>query len=223
MFSGKTTTLCEFIDRAMYTNQKCVMIKYIKDNRYSEEEAICTHKKIYKIEHPDKLNIFAVEKLCDIVIPDDVNHIGIDEGQFYSDLYISVTKWLYQRKHIYIAALNGDFMNKPFKPISYTLSLATNIIFMNAICMFCKSKDNKPVDAVYTVRTIQEKKIELIGSDNIYKASCLDCMIKYKLSQEKLELNQSKLELNQSKLELTQSKLELNQSKLELTQSKPEK
>jgi thymidine kinase len=186
MFSSKTTTLCEFIDRAMYTDQKCIMVKYIKDNRYSDEEVICTHKKIYKIEHPEKLKIFAVDKLSDIDIPDDVHHIGIDEGQFYPDLYILVTKWLYQKKHIYIAALNGDFMNKPFKPISDTLSFATNIIFLKAICMFCKSKDNKPVDAVYTVRTIQEKKIELIGSDNIYKASCLNCMIKYKLSQTNL-------------------------------------
>ena len=191
MFSGKTTALCEFIDRVMYTDQKCIMIKYIKDNRYSEEDVICTHTKIYKIEHPEKLKIFAVEKLCDIDIPDDIKHIGIDEGQFYPDLYISVTKWLYQRKHIYIAALNGDFMNKPFKPISDTLSFATNIIFLKAICMFCKSKDNKPVDAVYTVRTTKEKKIELIGSNDIYKASCLDCMIKYKLSQTKLEPHHS--------------------------------
>lgn len=201
MFSGKTTKLCDLIDRVMYIDQKCIMIKYIKDNRYSEEDVICTHKKIYKIEHPEKLKIFAVDKLCDIVIPDDVNHIGIDEGQFYPDLYILVTKWLYQRKHIYIAALNGDFMNKPFKPISDTLSLATNIIFLKSICMFCKSKDTKPVDAVYTVRTIQEKKIELIGSDNIYKASCLDCMIKYKLNQENLELSQSNLELSNNQNE----------------------
>ena len=33
MFSGKTTALCEYIDRVLYTDQKCVMIKYIKDNR----------------------------------------------------------------------------------------------------------------------------------------------------------------------------------------------
>ena len=183
MFSGKTTALCEYIDRVLYTDQKCVMFKYIKDNRYSEEEVICTHKKIYKIEHPEKLKIFAVDKLSDIDIPDDIRHIGIDEGQFYPDLYKVVKEWIYKRKHIYIAALNGDFMNKPFKPISDTLAFATNIIFLKAICMFCKSNDGKPINAAYTVRTTQEKKIELIGSNDIYKASCLDCMIKYKLSQ----------------------------------------
>jgi thymidine kinase len=26
MFSGKTTALCEIIDRIMYTDQKCIMI-----------------------------------------------------------------------------------------------------------------------------------------------------------------------------------------------------
>lgn len=184
MFSGKTTALCEFIDRIMYTDQKCIMIGYMNDNRYSlEKEVICTHKKVYRVEHPEKLKIYQEVKLCNIEIPDDVNHIGIDEGQFYPDLYDMVEKWLYMKKHIYISALNGDFMNKPFKPIADTLSLATNIVFLKAICMFCKSKDTKPVDAVYTVRTNKEKKIEVIGSNDIYKASCLDCMIKYKLSQ----------------------------------------
>ena len=84
-----------------------------------------------------------------------------------------------------ISSITKEFNEKyePSKPISHTIALATDIIFLKAICMFCKSKDTKPVDAVYTVRIIQEKKIELIGSNDIYKASCLDCMIKYKLSQ----------------------------------------
>ena len=41
MFSGKSTELLRRIRRHKYSQQKCMLVKYKNDNRYSEEYVIC--------------------------------------------------------------------------------------------------------------------------------------------------------------------------------------
>ena len=187
MFSGKTTEVCTSIERARYAAQSCVLIKYIHDNRYSKDLEVCTHslRKI-KSEKGNKdfgsLRVVKSSCLSDIKILESERYIGIDEGQFYPDLLGSVMKWLKQGKRIFIAALNGDFECKPFATVSNTLPLATHIIHLKAVCMLCRSKNYNPVDAQFTIRTTEDKKIEVIGSNDIYKAACVNCMIAHTCS-----------------------------------------
>lgn len=81
MFSGKTTELLRRVRRHKLAQRSCVVIKYIKDQRYSAEDA-ATH---------DQVTMPAVpcEKLSDVDV-ENYDIIGIDEAQFISFLFVSV-------------------------------------------------------------------------------------------------------------------------------------
>jgi thymidine kinase len=184
MFSGKTNAILSQIERARYAEQSCVLIKYVKDTRYSEGNVICTHndRKVESEPADDifgSLRVVKAESLCKVEILDHEKYIGIDEGQFYPDLREAIFGWLRQGKRIYVAALSGDFKCKSFPAVLESLPLATSIVHLKAVCMVCKSNDHNPVDAQYTIRTTENKKIEVIGANDIYKAACVDCMIKH--------------------------------------------
>ena len=80
MFSGKSTRLIGIIRKFTYKDKKTIMVKYFADKRFSEKSEVVTHdllkydsiicKNLH--EHLEKLKQYDV--------------IGIDEGQFFSDL-----------------------------------------------------------------------------------------------------------------------------------------
>jgi len=126
------------------------------------------------------LRIFEARSLLTVELSPEELDVGVDEAQFYPDLREAIAIWMAEGRRVYIAALDGDFRRNIFPPIARALSLATRIVKLTAICMMCSSRRQQSVnEANYTIRTISNESVELIGAQDIYKAACLSCYLRH--------------------------------------------
>lgn len=70
-------------------------------------------------------------------LPDDVEVIGIDEGQFFPDLVEFAERMANAGKIVIVAALDGTFQRKPFGNVGLLLPLSEQVDKLNAVCMRC--------------------------------------------------------------------------------------
>jgi thymidine kinase len=157
MFSGKSTMLLNRYRRYKIAGKKCLLVKYAKDNRYSDKEFV-THDNIrYEAISCNELN-----ELKDII--EEYEVICIDEIQFYIDGAHYADLWANNGKIVETCGLNGDYLRKPFYQINLIIPRVDNITFITAVCQ--ETGD----DAVFTKRLTKEDTQELIGSTENYKA-----------------------------------------------------
>jgi hypothetical protein len=72
-------------------------------------------------------------------------------------------------KVVIIAALDGDFMRRPFGRIADLLPIAERLDKLTAVCADCAR------DASFTFRTIADTRVELIGGVEAYVPLCRPC------------------------------------------------
>jgi thymidine kinase len=172
MFSGKSTELLRLIRNGEIAKKKTVLVKYAGDTRYSDEE-ICTHDRVKRdsytsIKLYDTYNLHKDEF-------DNSNQIGIDEGQFFPDLVEFAEEMANKGKRVIIAMLDGDFSRNEFKvnKIEKLLAICDDFKKLRAVCAFCGKEDS----AGFSKRTVDSKETELIGGEEMYKASCRKCYL----------------------------------------------
>lgn len=166
MFAGKTTHVGMVISRHLRANKPAIMIKYAKDERYrhlSKSGGVVTHAG-YEIPIPTQ----SVEKLSDVVLPQDCMVVGIDEIQFYPDNVEMCDKWASMGIHIYAAGLGADYNRKPFLRMPELMAHADTYIKLKAVCA-CGE------DAIYTKRLTADTALEVIGGEDMYAAKCRKC------------------------------------------------
>ncbi|XP_056443094.1 thymidine kinase, cytosolic [Gadus chalcogrammus] len=162
MFSGKSTELMRRVRRFQIAQYKCLVIKYAKDTRYSEE-GVATH---------DQCTMTAVPatRLADVFpLTKEVCVIGIDEGQFFPDTVEFCEAMANLGKTVIVAALDGTFQRKPFGNILGLVPLAESVVKLNAVCMQCYK------EAAYTKRLGEEQEVEVIGGADMYQSACRKC------------------------------------------------
>ena len=167
MFSGKSTRLVETVRKYTYKNKKTVLVNFIDDKRYSENSQIVTHD----LNKYDSLSCQMLGEIYDVIKNYDV--IGIDEGQFYSDVVNISEKLAYNGKIVIIAALSGNFKMEPFETVSKLISKADKIKLMKAYCFYCQKT------AGFSLRTVCSDKEILIGAGEAYRPVCKKCYYKY--------------------------------------------
>lgn len=162
MFSGKTTELIRRMKRFQIANHSCLMIKYSKDIRYSEN-GVSTHDK----------QVTAASATADLSsIKQSARKygvIGIDEGQFFPDIVEFCEEMANEGKLVIVAALDGTFQRKPFGPILNLVPMAESVVKLKAVCMICFK------DAAFTKRLGSETEVEVIGGTDKYMAVCRTC------------------------------------------------
>lgn len=161
MFSGKTTELINRYNRYMIGGKKCLMIKYIGDDRY-DQKMIVTHNNI----RVDAISCKLLGEYDDIV--KNYNVVCIDEIQFYEDADLMCDKWANDGIIIEACGLNGTFNRTEFKVISKLIPLIENLTYVKAIC---KHNGN---DAHYSHLSIDKTNINnseiIIGGNDKYDA-----------------------------------------------------
>ena len=167
MFSGKSTRLVETVRKYTYKNKKTVLVNFIFDKRYSENSQIVTHD----LNKYDSLSCQLLGEIYDQIKNYDV--IGIDEGQFYSDVVNVSEKLAYNGKIVIIAALSGNFKMEPFETVSKLISKADKIKLMKAYCFYCHKV------AGFSLRIVDSKETILIGASEAYRPVCKGCYYKY--------------------------------------------
>lgn len=165
MFSGKSTELMRRVRRFQIAQYKCIVIKYVRDTRYSKEQ-LATH---------DRYTMSAVSAcLLSDVYTEALGCcvIGIDEGQFFPDVVEFCEDMANRGKTVIVAALDGTFQRKAFGDILNLVPLAESVVKLNAVCMECYR------EASYTKRLGAEKEVEVIGGADKYHSVCRPCYFK---------------------------------------------
>lgn len=178
MFSGKTKALRDKYLTQLHveriSNQKetrTILIKFKGDQRYSkQEDVVLTHNKDEtKGAHVCEL----LKELDPYVQQKNIEHIFIDEGQFFGDLSEYVLKWAFQGKKITIAALDA-YANQQLWPEIAKLLPYSTYIKVNAICDSCAKKN---ATLSVKIKNQNSNQIEIGGHDK-YKVLCVTCFAK---------------------------------------------
>ena len=167
MFSSKTSTLLKRYRKYKLLNKKCLLIKYSNDTRYNKT-GISTHD--LNVQQNDVVQsnnrLFDLKEECE-----KVDMIGIDEGQFYSDIVEFCDYFANLGKIVVVAALDGNFLREPFNDILRLIPISEKIRKKSAVCGVCKDKY-----ASFTMKKIKDDgNIEVIGGSDIYSPVCRNC------------------------------------------------
>ncbi len=138
MFSSKTSSLLNEINRFRSITNSIMIINSKLDNRYSLGNNIINHNK----EKYPAVKLKSLEEMINNKIYKDSKIILIDEGHFYKDLHSVLSKELSKRhqipKHYIVAGLSSDYKMESIGDITKMVPLANEILHLNAMCAICK-------------------------------------------------------------------------------------
>lgn len=171
MFSGKTNRLIDgvnkYVDknRQQNRNVRALVINHCMDNR---GDGLSPHNK-----REVKCEVLKIEKLSDVNV-EIFDYIAIDEAQFFTDLYNTVSEWLKMGKHIHCSGLVADYNKNVFGQIIQLIPLADDVTQLKAFCYVC---GNKVENAPFTVRldaSVEKRACNkiLVGAGEYYRPTC---------------------------------------------------
>jgi thymidine kinase len=157
----------------------CVFVGYAGDTRYGGEAGVHTHNPAIRGAGALAGGVRAVKarKLLAVALSDGDRCIGVDEGQFFPDLREALLRWEGEGRHVYVAALDGDYKREAFGPVAAALPLATHLTKLEAVCASCSPRRGRPVPAHYSRRKTPSTEVELIGGAEEYSAACPACYL----------------------------------------------
>lgn len=158
MFSGKSTELLRRTSRYESIGKKVLLINHLKDVR--TEDLIQTHSKQTKTA----LKLSSLMKLLKNKDYIDSDVIGIDESQFFDDLYEFISVAEYHNKIFIIAGLDGDFKRRPIGQILSLIPLCDKVDKLTSLDMM--DKDGSP--GIFTKRLGDSDELVVIGAENEY-------------------------------------------------------
>ncbi|HTH52364.1 MAG TPA: thymidine kinase [Edaphobacter sp.] len=164
MFSGKSEELIRRLKRARIARQRVTCYKPDIDLRY-HRTAIASHSS----QTHDAATVTTVEDLRAALFPqlDEIEVIGIDEVQFFSDALIPLSlELVHLGKRVVLAGLDTTFANEPFGPVPNLMALADEVTKLSAVCMVCGAP------AIHTQRLGQSQELVVVGAAGLYEARC---------------------------------------------------
>lgn len=168
MFSGKSTELLKRIQVYTIAQKKCLLVKPKIDNRYDDNKIVT---------HDMKMKDAVVTSELSSLDVTDYDIIGIDEGQFFPDIYETTKKWHDSGKIIVIAMLNGTSDRELFDGTAELFAICRNITKLHAVCKKCFSET-----AIYTYRHKTENKNKImLGGVNEYSPLCSQCYLSVRM------------------------------------------
>jgi thymidine kinase len=157
MFSGKTEELIRRLERLKYANQIYQVFKPLVDTR-NKKNTIESHSKI-EIKAQTVAN---AKEILDS--SNNLDVIGIDEAQFFSEDLVDVCNTLANRgTRVIVAGLDMDFSGKPFGPMPNLMAIAEEVTKVHAVC----SKTGDP--ALYSYRRGGDNNVVLLGEKDKYE------------------------------------------------------
>ncbi|KAD6794418.1 hypothetical protein R6Q59_021577 [Mikania micrantha] len=164
MFAGKTTTLLRRIESESSNGRNVAIIKSSKDTRYGLD-SIVTHD-------GERLSCWPLTALSSfkerfgLEAYHQLEVIGIDEAQFFEDLYDFCVKAAdHDGKTVIVAGLDGDYLRRSFGVLDI-IPIADSVTKLRARCELC----GKP--AAFTLRKTEETERELVAGADVYMPVC---------------------------------------------------
>jgi len=175
MYSGKST---ELIRRLSIFSEMGLKVLYVNskiDNRSNDN--FSTHSPV--VQSLGKIISLKVNHLSEL--SEDYGSydvVGIDEGQFFSDLQGFVLKLVecYNIKVI-VAGLNVDSNRDAFGDLISLVKYCDDITKLNPCCQRCKDLNNKLIPAIFTKKIINNNDRIIVGGKNEYIPVCRKCYL----------------------------------------------
>ncbi|KAL5769300.1 hypothetical protein ACOSP7_015851 [Xanthoceras sorbifolium] len=165
MFAGKTTTLLRRIQAETEKGRSVAVIKSNKDTRYGLDSVV-THDGV-KLPCCALTSLSSFRQKFGPDAYDQLDVIGIDEAQFFGDLYDFCREAAdHDGKTVVVAGLDGDYLRRSFGSVLDIIPLADSVTKLTARCEFCGKR------AFFTLRKTEETQTELIGGSDIYMPVC---------------------------------------------------
>lgn len=172
MFSGKSSYLIKQINQCK-DKGSLLSINHKIDNRYDNNKII-NHNKL-------SVECLSLNKMGDIydynIKLDDIQHLFIDEAQFFNDLEENVKHFLdtYPDISITCVGLDRDYQQNLFNngQLLNLIPLSDNLIKLYSKCYKCgeKAEFTKRLNTNNKVNSQENNQI-LVGSSDIYQPVC---------------------------------------------------
>lgn len=169
MFASKSTALIAEIRKNLIARKKCAIITFSGDDRYSNDAVITSHDG-HKLSMPAAFKVTKLEDCHKDIVDGGIQVIGIDEGQFFSDVAEYADKWASMGINVFVSALDGDWQRKPFPNIIDLIPRSEEVVKLKAICMKCYN-DN----ASFSFRIVKSNKTIVVGGTDKYLPLCRQC------------------------------------------------
>lgn len=166
MFSGKSSELKRRCGRYTAIHKNVLVVNSILDSR-SKQNTLSCHDE--SIAGKDSFVVLKLQKLMTIINSPEFNKaevIGIDESQFFDDLYEFAVFCESKNKSVIIAGLDGDSERKPFGQILQCIPLCDTVVKLHAYDMI--SKDGS--DAIFSKKISNDSETISIGAQDKYVA-----------------------------------------------------
>ncbi|KAG6525224.1 thymidine kinase [Zingiber officinale] len=184
MFAGKTTALLRRIQAEKDCGRSVAVIKPKRDTRYGLDSVV-THDGV-------RMPCFSLSKLSSLrdkigdAAYQKLNVIGIDEAQFFKDLYdFCCNAADLEGKIIVVAGLDGDYLRKRFGSVLDVVPLADSVTKLTARCEICSRR------AFFTLRKTNDTQTELIAGADVYMPVCRQHYVNGKATKSMLALQVS--------------------------------
>ncbi len=177
MYSGKTREILRILSVYSSGKVKTLYVNSSKDTRSTDK--FSSHDPQLKMS--SKTTSVKVEKVSDLfTLPELKSYgvIGIDEAQFYSDLFDSVMTLIEKHgKRVIVAGLTLDIKRDKFGFLSDLIPHADKCTKAYSYCSMCKDK-GMFIEAIYTMlrdKKMQGSKQIFIGGKETYIPVCRKC------------------------------------------------
>jgi thymidine kinase len=134
MCSGKTQELLRNITTMADLGEKVLLVSHSLDTR-SKSELVSSHSSQYK-GISEKITVVKADLLNSVDVS-GFQTIGIDESNFFDDLFVTVKEWLKMGKRIYVSGLDGDYKRNLFGQTYMLLPIADEFVKLRSKCQIC--------------------------------------------------------------------------------------
>ncbi|RDX83253.1 Thymidine kinase, partial [Mucuna pruriens] len=201
MFAGKTTSLLRRIQSETANGRSTsflslslvslnvAIIKSSKDTRYGLD-SIVTHDGA-KLPCWALANLSSFKQKFGVDAYEQLDVIGIDEAQFFDDLYEFCRQAAdHDGKTVIVAGLDGNYLRRSFGSVLDIIPLADSVTKLTARCEICGKRSS------FTLRKTQETQVELIGGVDVYMPVCRQHYVSGQVAMEatRLVLESQKVE-----------------------------
>jgi thymidine kinase len=175
MFSEKTTEMVSSVRRAAHAKKSGVIIKWLGDTRYENGDVVAAHSELRQKstgESPSAapIRVISAKRLCDVDVTEDV--VGVDEGQFYPDLIEACTRWAGEGRRVIIAALDGDYLRRPFGQVCDLIPLCEFVHKRRGVCMVCQHHESA---FTQRINVSADNEVISVGGAEKYRSVCREC------------------------------------------------
>ena len=168
MFCGKTEELIRRVRRAIIARQKVKVFKPEIDDRYGIQR-ITSHTG----QSVEAIPVTAAKDILELA-NGDTTVVAIDEAQFFDESLVGAVQRLAGECNIrvIIAGLDTDFRGEPFGAMPHLLSIAEEVIKLQAICVVCGESASRTQRLVNGRPAAMDDPIILVGAQESYEARC---------------------------------------------------